>query len=66
MVMEVEGVWNLGGMGMLSCMRAGICTDVGGSGVGVSVVDGTDGKGSGGGVGSGCGNSDDAGSIGGG
>ena len=24
MVMELEGVWNLGGMGMLSCMRAGI------------------------------------------
>ena len=46
-------------------LDAGLCTDVGGSGgVGVSVVDGTDGKGSGGGVGSGCGNSDDAGSIG--
>ena len=24
MVMEVEGEWNLCGMGMLSCMRAGI------------------------------------------
>ena len=48
-------------------LDAGLCTDVGGSaGVGVSVVDGTDGKCSGGGVGSGCGNSDDAGSIGGG
>ena len=23
-VMEVEGAWNLGGMGMLSCMRAGL------------------------------------------
>ena len=22
--MEVEGAWNLGGMGMLSCIRAGI------------------------------------------
>ena len=22
--MEVEGAWNLGGMGMFSCMRAGI------------------------------------------
>ena len=24
MVMEVKGVWNQGGMGMLSCVRAGI------------------------------------------
>ena len=24
MVMEVEGAWNLGGMGMFSCLRAGI------------------------------------------
>ena len=24
MVIEVEGVWNLGGMEMLSCIRAGI------------------------------------------
>ena len=23
-VMEVEGAWNLGGMGMFSCMRVGI------------------------------------------
>ena len=23
-VMEVEGAWNLGGMGMFSCLRAGI------------------------------------------
>ena len=28
MVMEVEGVWNLGKMGMLSCMRAGIWMQV--------------------------------------
>ena len=27
-VMEVEGAWNLGGMGMLSCMRAGIGVSV--------------------------------------
>ena len=45
-------------------LDAGLCTVGGSGGVGVSVVDGTDGKGSGGGVGSGCGNSDDAGSIG--
>ena len=24
MVIEVEGAWNLGGMGILSCMRVGI------------------------------------------
>ena len=24
LVMELEGVWNLGGMGILSCIRAGI------------------------------------------
>ena len=27
-VMEVEGAWNLGRMGMLSCMRAGIGVSV--------------------------------------
>ena len=27
LVIEVEGGWNLGGMGMLSCMRAGIGMD---------------------------------------
>ena len=27
-VMEVEGAWNLGGMGMLSCMKAGIGVSV--------------------------------------
>ena len=67
----VEGVWNLGGMGMLNCMRTSIenislCTSVSGSGgVGDSaVVDGIDGVGTGGGFGSGCGNSDGAENIG--
>ena len=67
-VMEVEGAWNLGGMGMINCMRAGIGVSVcvlvlvvvDGDGVGVD-GDGADSMGSGGGVGSavgdGCGDS---------
>ena len=64
-VMEVEGAWNLGGMGMFSCMRVGIVNlraGGGGSGDGGGFgvdVDRTDCVGSGGGVGSavgdGCG-----------
>ena len=71
MVMEVEGVWNLGEMEMLSCVRAGIGMSVRVLVLVVVVVlavvfvDGTNGVGSGGGIGSGCGDKDGAGSIGG-
>ena len=65
MTMEVEDVWNLCGMEMLSCMRARLGMSVCSGGVAGSVgVDGTDGVGSDGGVDSGCGDSDGAGSIG--
>ena len=65
MTMKVEDVWNLCGMGMLSCIQARLGISVWRGGVAGSVgVDGTGGVGSDGRVDGGCGDSDGAGSTG--